>query len=89
MFLRAKRPQRRRASKKQMFLQAINSQKRGCLKIESFRFENDYEYEIFSILSSARARTRVILAEKRDSRLHSTTSFRENVVLADTGATRR
>ena len=84
MFLRAKRPQRRRASKKRMFLQAINSQKRGCLKIKSFRFENeyDYEYEIFSILSSARARNSGIWAGKRDSRRHSTTSFRANVVLA-------
>ena len=91
MFLRAKRPQRRRASEKRMFLQAINTQKRSCRKLESFRFEDeyDYEYEIFSVLSSGRAWTRVILAGKRDSRLHSTTSFRENVVLADTGATRR
>ena len=54
--------------------------------LESFGFwdEEDYEYEIFSILSSARARTNVILAEKRDSRRHSTTSFREGVVAAET-----
>ena len=57
MFLRAKRPQRRRASEKRMFLQAINTQKRSCRKLESFRFEDeyDYEYEIFSVLSSGRA----------------------------------
>ena len=40
--------------------------------------------KIFSILSSARARTSVILAGKRGSRRHSTTSFRENVVAAET-----
>ena len=42
------------------------------------------DYEIFSILSSARAWTSVILAGKRDSRLHSTRSFSENVVVAKT-----
>ena len=54
--------------------------------LESFRFldEYDYEYEIFSILSSAHAWTSVILAGKRDSRRHSTTSFSENVVVAGT-----
>ena len=54
--------------------------------LESFRFwdEDDYEYEIFSILSIARAWTSVILAGKRDSRRHSTTSFSENVVVAGT-----
>ena len=46
--------------------------------------EEDYEYEIFSTLSIAHAWTSVILAEKRDSRRHSTTSFRENVVMAGT-----
>ena len=37
--------------------------------IESFRFEDedDYEYKIFSIPSSARARAIVLLAGKRDS----------------------
>ena len=45
---------------------------------------DDYEYEIFSILSSARALTSVILAGKRSSRRHSTTSFSENVVVAET-----
>ena len=41
---------------------------------ESFRFwdEDDYEYEIFSILSSARAWASVILAGKRDSSRYST-----------------
>ena len=53
---------------------------------ETLRFwdENDYEYEIFSIVSSDRARTSVILAGKRGSRRHSTTSFSENVVEAGT-----
>ena len=52
--------------------------------LESFRFwdEDDYEYEIFSILSIAHAWTSVILAGKRDSCRHSTTSFSENVVVA-------
>ena len=53
--------------------------------LESFRFWNEdgYEYEIFSIPSSARAWTSVILAGKRGSRRHSTTSFSENVVVAE------
>ena len=53
---------------------------------ESFRFkdEDDNEYKIFPILSSALAWTSVILAGKRDSRRHSTTSFSENVVVAGT-----
>ena len=37
------------------------------------------------MLSSARALTSVILAGKRDSRCHSTTSFAENVVVTKTG----
>ena len=41
-------------------------------------------YEFFSILSSARARTSVILAGKRVSRRHSTTSLSENFELAET-----
>ena len=43
----------------------------------SFRFEddNDYVYDIFSILSIAHASTSVILAGKRGNRRHSTTSF--------------
>ena len=54
--------------------------------IETLRFqdENDYEDEIFSIVSSDRARTSVILAGKRGSSRHSTTSFSENVVVAGT-----
>ena len=54
--------------------------------IESFRFwdEDDYEYEIFSVLSSTSAWTSIILAGKHDSRSHSTTSFSENVVVAGT-----
>ena len=38
----------------------------------------------WSILSSARARTNIILAGKSDSRRHSTTSFSENVLVAKT-----
>ena len=54
--------------------------------MESSRFEDEdnYGYEIFSILSSARAWTSVILAGKRDSRRHTTTSISENVVVAGT-----
>ena len=52
--------------------------------LESFRFYDDYEYEIFPMLSSARGRTGVILAGKSDSHRHSTTSFRENIVVAKT-----
>ena len=44
--------------------------------------EDDYEYKIFSILSIAQAWTSVILAGKRDSRRHTTTSFSEEVVVA-------
>ena len=43
-----------------------------------------YEYEIFSIVSNARLRGSVILAGKRASRRHSTTSFSESVVEAGT-----
>ena len=54
--------------------------------IEIFRFWDEYdnEYEIFSVLSSARAWTSVILAGKRGSRRHSTRSFSENVEVAET-----
>ena len=54
--------------------------------MESFRFydENDYEYEIFSIVISAHAYRSVTLAGKRGSRRHSTTSFSEGVVAAGT-----
>ena len=47
------------------------------------RRERD-EYEIFSIVSSARAWARVILAGKHGSRGHSTTTFNESVVVAGT-----
>ena len=54
--------------------------------LESFRFydEYDYEYEIFSVVSSTLAWTSVILAGKCGSRRHSTASFSENVVVAKT-----
>ena len=52
-------------------------------QIERFD-ENDYEYEIFSIVISAHACRSVTLAGKRGSRRHSTTSFSESVVLAGT-----
>ena len=56
------------------------------MKIESFRSwdKDDYEYEMFSVLSSARAWTSVILAGKRDSHRHSTMSISENVLVAGT-----
>ena len=56
----------------------------GLLLIECFRFwdEDEEEDEIFSVLSSALAWANVILAGKRDSRRHSTTSFSESVVVA-------
>ena len=44
-----------------------------------------YEYEIFTILSSACAWTSINLAGKRDSRLHSTTGFSENDVVRKRG----
>ena len=52
--------------------------------LETFRYWDEYdnEYEIFPILSSARAWTSVISAGTRGSRRHSTTSFRENVEVA-------
>ena len=55
-----------------------------CWLLETFRFwdENDYDYDIFSILSIAHAWTSVIGAGKRDSRRHSTSSISENVVEA-------
>ena len=46
--------------------------------------EYDDEYEILSMLRSFRAWNSVILAGKRDSRRRSTTSFSENVVVAET-----
>ena len=53
--------------------------------LESFRFKDEnYENEIFSTLSGARARTNIILAGKCDRHCHSSTSFSENVVVAKT-----
>ena len=54
------------------------------LTLESFRCkdEDDNENGVFPILSTAHARTNVILAGKCDSNRHSTKSFRENVVVA-------
>ena len=55
--------------------------------LQSFRFweeDDDYEYEIFSILGIAHAWTSVILAGKRDSLGHCTTSFGKNVLVAKT-----
>ena len=53
--------------------------------METVRFYvEDDENEIFSILSSTRARTNVILAAKCDSHRHSPTRFSENVVEAKT-----
>ena len=47
--------------------------------------EDDYQYKIFSVvISSALAWTNVILAGKRDSHRHATTSFSENVVVTGT-----
>ena len=51
---------------------------------QRFEDEDDYENEIFPILSSAHARTNVILAGKFGSRRQSTTSFSEKVVVAKT-----
>ena len=44
----------------------------------------DYEYKIFSIPSSALARTNVILAGKRGSRRHSATSCSTSIVVGET-----
>ena len=54
--------------------------------IESFTFsdEDDYEYEIFSILSIERLRTNIILVGKCDSHRHSTMGFSKKVVVAGT-----
>ena len=57
----------------------------GALQYSAFDSKTSTTASIrFSqLLSSARAWTSVILAGKRDSRRHSTTSFSENVALAD------
>ena len=54
--------------------------------IETFRFwdENIDDHGILSILSIALAWTSIILAGRRDSRRHSTTSFNENVIVVGT-----
>ena len=52
--------------------------------IETFKMRHNYEYAIFSVMSSARALASVILAGKRDSRRPSTTSFGGSVVVAET-----
>ena len=61
-----------------------HAEEESCAMIESFRFWDGYDYEIFSVLSSAHAWTNVILAGKRDSHRHSTTSFSENVIVVGT-----
>ena len=70
----------------ELFIQLIAQDAQSSLTLGTFRFsdEYDYEYEIFSVLGSARSLTSVILAGKRGSRRHSTTSFSANVVLAKT-----
>ena len=52
--------------------------------LENLRFwdQDDYDYEIFPVLSVTHAWASVILAGKRDSRRHSTTTFSENVLVA-------
>ena len=54
--------------------------------IKTFRFYDDdvYKDEIFSILSIARMNISVILAGKLDGHRHSTASFSENVIVAET-----
>ena len=54
-----------------------------CKILDSFRFwdEDDYEYEIFSVRSSALAWANVILARKRHIRRHSTSTFSEKWML--------
>lgn len=53
-------------------------------ELKILKDEYDHEYEVFSILRSARARTSVIFAGKCSSRRHFTTSFNTNVVPAIT-----
>ena len=70
----------------ELFIQLIAQDAQSSLTLETSRFldEYDYEYEIFSVLSSPQAWTSVILAGKCGSPGHSTTSFSANVVLAKT-----
>ena len=46
----------------------------GQFILETFRFYDGDDYEVFSVLSRAGALTSVILAGERDSHCHSTTS---------------
>lgn len=46
----------------------------GQFILETFRFYDEDDYEVFSVLSRAGALTSVILAGERDSHRHSTTS---------------
>ena len=57
----------------------------SLVMLESFRFEDegDYEYENISILSIARA-SQLHFGGKRDSRRHSTTGFSKNVLVVGT-----
>ena len=50
-------------------------------KRDSRRHSTDNEYDIFSALIIAHAKTSVILAGQSESRLHSTTIFSENIVV--------
>ena len=54
--------------------------------LESFRFEedNNYEYKIFSILSIAGTWTSVILAGKHDGHDHSVKKFSMYVIVMET-----
>ena len=79
----------RSSSSKHYFL--LDFRRNSCeecnsLLIESFTLwdEDDYEYEIFSILSIERMRTNIILVGKCDSHRHSTMGFSKNVVVAGT-----
>ena len=64
----------------------FNKRKTINFYFTSFRFrdEDDYEYQIFTILSIAHPLISVISAGKRDSRRHSITCVSENVVVAGT-----
>ena len=52
--------------------------------MESFKFWDEDDYEIFSKLIIAHAWISIILAGKHDSRPNSTMSFSKNVVVAGT-----
>ena len=59
-----------------MFI-VIGRNQRSRTETSRFWVEYDYEYVIFSMVSSTRAWAGVILARKRGSRRHSTTSLSE------------